>query len=240
MKPRYWKTTAQRGVSKAMELQCGSLYVQVNPDASHLVARPTESGISFASGRGFSGPASSADTGGRPPAPTLLVPHDCRHSSSTAAHDRSASTPPPGIRICRSTAIVRRPWARRLSHGSTSDVRVGLKSPILIRWGSFPVAAAGLVSYTVFGPAAGLFLSNGLSLSPLSDSPTSNQATNHDHSTTITLVHHTKVVAVFHSTDRLDSRPRLMTLSNHTKPRATARIARVLDTVHKLSVSFPR
>jgi len=77
-------------------------------------------------------------SGGRPAAPTHLVPPDCRHSSSTVARDRSVSTPPPGIRIGHSTAIVRRPWARCLSHGTTSKVRVGLKSPILFTSGARP------------------------------------------------------------------------------------------------------
>ncbi len=45
-------------------------------------------------------------------------------------------------------------------------------------------------------------------------------------------VHRTKGVAVGHTTGRFDSRPRLMTLSSYTKPRAKAGIARVLDTVH--------
>jgi len=52
-----------------------------------------------------------------------------------------------------------------------------------------------------FGPAADLFLSSGLSPSSLSASPASNQTTDHDCSTTITPVHHTKVVAVGHTTD---------------------------------------
>jgi hypothetical protein len=152
LKPGDWKITAQRDVSKAMEPQCDSFCAQVNPDASHLVARPAEIDTASAAERGFPGPNRSAGTGGRPSAPTHAAPLGCTHPSSTAARDRSASTPPPGIRICRSTAIVRRPWARCLSHGTTSKVRVELKSPILIRRGSSPVAAAGSVSYTVLGP----------------------------------------------------------------------------------------
>ena len=138
MKPGDWKTTAQRDVSKAMEPQCDSFHTQVNPDASHLVARPAEIDTASAAERGFPGPDRSAGTGGRPSVPTHAAPLGCTHPSSTAARDRSASTPPPGIRIRRSTAIVRRPWARCLSHGPTSKVRVGLKSPILFPRGRPP------------------------------------------------------------------------------------------------------
>ena len=129
---------AQCGFSKAMEPQCNSLCAQVNPDASHLVARPAETGIASAVERGFPGPARSPDTGGRPPATTHDAPPGCRHPSNTVARDRSPSTRPPDIRICCSTAIVRRPWVRCLSHGPTSKVRVELKSPILFPRGRPP------------------------------------------------------------------------------------------------------
>ena len=171
MRPGNWKTTAQRGVSKAMEPQCGRFYVQVNPDASHLVARPAEFGTASAAEHDFPGLARSVDTGGRPPAPTHDGLPDCGLSSSTAARDRSASTPPPGIRIGRSTAIVRRPWARCLSHGSTSKVRVELKSPILFTSGARPPWRQRAWLLHHIWARCRFFLSSGLSLSPPSTSP---------------------------------------------------------------------
>jgi hypothetical protein len=218
-----------------MEPQCDSFCAQVNPDASHLVARPAEIDTASAAERGFPGPNRSAGTGGRPSAPTHAAPLGCTHPSSTAARDRSASTPPPGIRICRSTAIVRRPWARCLSHGTTSKVRVELKSPILIRRGSSPVAAAGLVSYTIWARCRSFSQQRIIAQPVLHFACRGAQrltTTDHDRSTTITLVHRTYAVAVGHTTHRFDSRPRLMTLSSYTKPRAKAGITRLLDTVH--------
>ena len=103
--------------------------------------------------------------------------------------------------------------------------------------GLVPRGGSGLGFLHRFGPAADLFLSNGLSPSLLSTSPASNRTTDHDRSTTITLVHRTNAVAVRPTTDRLDSRPRLTTLSSYTEPRAKAGIARVLDTVHILRVN---
>lgn len=215
-----------------MEPQCDSSCAQVNPDASHLVARPAESGTAFAVEHGFPGHARSAGTGGRPPAPTPDEPHDCRHPSSTAARDRTAGTPPPGIRICRSTAIVRRPWARCLSHGPTSMVQVELKSPILFTGGARPPWRQRARLLHRFGPAAGFFSATDYrparSLPCLLRSPTPDL----DHSTTITCVHHKKAAAVSNITDPFDSRPRLMTLSSHTEPHPTAGITRLLDTVH--------
>jgi hypothetical protein len=115
---------AQGGVSKAMEPQCDSFCAQVNPDASHLVARLPETGTASADEHGFSGLARFAGIVGRLSAPTHDAPLGCRPLSSNVARDRSPSTRSPGIHICRSTTIVRRPWARCLSHGSTSNVRV--------------------------------------------------------------------------------------------------------------------
>ncbi len=192
-----------------MEPQCDSSCAQVNPDASHLVARPVETGTVSAAGRGFPGPAQSAGTGGRPPAPTHLAPPGCTPSSNTAARDRSASTPPPGIHICRSTAIVRRPWARCLPHGSTSKVRVELKSPILFPRGRPPWRQRARFA-TPFGARCRSFSQQRI-IAQL-DPPIQNRTTD--------------------PTDRLDSRPRLMTLLNRTEPRPTARITRNPDTVH--------
>ncbi len=70
--------------------------------------------------------------------------------------------------------------------------------------------------------------------------PHRNPTTGHNCSATITRVHRTQVVAVGHTTDRVNSRPRLMTLSSHTKPRAKAGIARYLDTVHTAASSHGR
>ncbi len=52
-----------------------------------------------------------------------------------------------------------------------------------------------------FRPAAVLFPGNGLSPTSFSASPASIQTTHHDCSTTTARVHHTKVVAVSHTTD---------------------------------------
>jgi len=224
---------AQRGVSKAMEPQCDSFCAQVNPDASHLVARPAETDTASASGHGFPDPARSADIAGRPPAPTHDAPLGCRHPSSTVARNRSASTPPPGIRICRSTAIVRRPWARCLSHGTTSKVRIELKSPILSTSGARPPWRQRARFPTPYlGPLPVFF--SATDYRPVCSLPRLPRilTTDHHYSATITLVLRTKAVAVGHTTDRFDSRPRLMTLSSYTKPRAKAGIARLLDTVH--------
>ena len=57
-----------------MEPKCDSFDAQLNPDASHLVARSVETGTACAAGRGFPGPARSAGADGRPPAPTHGAP----------------------------------------------------------------------------------------------------------------------------------------------------------------------
>ena len=92
--------------------------------------------------------------------------------------------------------------------------------------GLVPRGGSGLGCYTIFGPAAGFF--SATDYRPVRSLPRlpRHLTTDHHCSTTITRVHHTKVVDVSHTTDRLDSRPRLMTLSSHTEPRATARITR--------------
>jgi hypothetical protein len=87
-----------------------------------------------------------------------------------------------------------------------------------------------------FGPAADFF--SAADYRPAFSPPRlfRNLTTDHNSSATITFVHHTQAVAGSHVTDRLDSRPRLMTLSTHYEPRPTAGITRVSRDIHFPSV----
>ena len=144
---------------------------RVNPDASLLVSRLFENGTASVAAHDFVALAGSADTAVPPLGPSDVWLFDYTRLSSTVGLGRSASTPPPGIRIHRNTTISRRPLVHCLLLRETSAVRVGNLCPILITRGSFPGAAAGLVDRPL-GPAAGFCLSNGLSPTPTSCSQT--------------------------------------------------------------------
>jgi hypothetical protein len=150
-----------------MRSDCTTSPPQVKADASHLEIRPSEIGSASAAARGFPDLPWSAGTGGQPPEPTLVGLRCRTSSSSTAARDHIPSTPPTGVRICRSTAIVRHAWDPLPLPRTTSRMRIGPKGPILFPWGSSPVDGSGLGFQSTIGPAAGLFLSSGLSLNTL-------------------------------------------------------------------------
>jgi len=150
-----------------MRSDCTTSPRQVKTDASHLEIRPSETCSASAAARGLPGLVWSVGTGGQPPEPTLAGLDGYTPSSSTSARDHTPSTPPAGVRICRNTAIVRHAWDPLPLPRTTSRVRIGPKGPILSSWGSSPVDGSGLGFQSTIGPAAGLFLSSGLSLTTL-------------------------------------------------------------------------
>jgi hypothetical protein len=116
--------------------------------------------------------------------------------------------------------------------------------------GVVPRGGSGLGLLHRFGPAADLFLSSGLSPSPVSTSPAAepdakrtrirakadSDSSESGHLGGLSKRRPRSSVSVTirptTMSDRLDSRPRLMTPSCHTKPQRKARVTRLLDTVH--------
>jgi len=150
-----------------MGSDCTKNLPQVKTDASHLVIRLSGIGSASVAVRGLPGLAPSAGIGYLLLEPSLFAPRSCTHHSNTSAHGHTPSTPPTGVRICRSTAIVRHAWDPLPLPRTTSRMRIGPKGPILFPWGSSPVDGSGLGFQSTIGPAAGLFLSSGLSLNTL-------------------------------------------------------------------------
>ena len=140
--------------------------------------------------------------------PAAGLPHRLI-SRLTTARPRAVPLPAIAVRAhhhlasasvaAQQSSVVRGPAA------SPTDRRARCESSVKALYfppaGLVPRGGSGLGLQHRFGPAADLFLSSGLSPSSLSASPASNQTTDHDCSTTITPVHHTKVVAVGHTTD---------------------------------------
>jgi hypothetical protein len=184
-----------------MRSQCTTNPPQVKTDASYLGIRLSEIGSASDAVRGLYGLAPSAGTADLLLEPTLFAPRSCTHHSSTADHGRTPNTPPPGARIGRRSSIARRAQGPPLSPRATGSAQIGPKGSILDPWGLSPVDGSGLGFRSTIGPAAGLFLGNGLSpIKPLRPTSIHRFAT------------------------------RLMTLPRHTDPRPTAGITRIPGT----------
>lgn len=131
--------------------RCGTFPLEVNPDASRLLARPAGIGTASAAANAFVGLALSVDIADQPLEPNSGGPPDCSPSSSTDCRDHTASTPSSACRTTRKSVVARRPWVRCLSHRSTSQVRVGLRSPILST-GLVPCGGSGFGLSRPLGP----------------------------------------------------------------------------------------